>query len=809
MMRTLRKLPPTLWVTAEKIFAQLFWLVIFAVQAPILGPYAFGLVTIVMVFIGFWEAVPGVATISALISIRNIDHLHFSTVTTTCALFCLVFGAVVFGFAEPLARAFGDAKLAAIMRAMAVLPLIHAFSIAPTAAAERELRFQSIALRTMASLLAGGGVGLVLTLTGVGVWALVWQALVQRIVAVVVLWLAVPIPFRFAISRRHFRELIGFVLPVMFARTMGWASGQIPRLILGLYLGTTELGLFSLATRLNDIATSVSIVPKTLVARVNLRRFATNPEALGKAVHRVFLYISSLSFPIFVGGAAVAPTLFHCWLDPRWYGAVIPTQFMLLMGAPFATFYVTTAVLLALNRQNLEAAICAIQSVGVVVAVAASARFGLVTAAAVLAAAPLAMLPLPILVMHRQCDLSLRDTILPQVPAFAAACVMGVAILLLRVRLDGAVTSSTELAILIVVGGTFYAILIAFMTPRRTAHVFECLTAAVLEKLTWSLNLRKLLRPLGIEWILYYHRHHHFMNTTVRYCQPAEPVELLPKLHNMNLVFTVTAGRTGTFFVHKLFSLLPDVTSEHEPQPFFHSFLRQTIEDPIFATKFMLYYKLPFIANLHTPNYIELSHVFCKGFLEPLLELNITPNLLLLRRDPRLVALSYLARYTVPERTFYGIEFLLSPRYPGTLPLPRWQHMTDYQLIFWYALEIERRQRQYSRLVQARGGIVCDVSAMELHDFRRFVNLAQTLRLLSLTTNCEEALACRHAAVSRVSWNQNDVPLWNHEVDLDREEEEVWRAVSVADAHLRPWVEERYHGPSPIQQGTAAACVLA
>jgi hypothetical protein len=36
--------------------------------------------------------------------------------------------------------------------------------------------------------------------------------------------------------------------------------------------------------------------------------------------------------------------------------------------------------------------------------------------------------------------------------------------------------------------------------------------------------------------------------------------------------------------------------------------------------------------------------------------------------------------------------------------------MTDYQLIFWYALEIERRQREYSRLVRARGGGVCDVT---------------------------------------------------------------------------------------------------
>jgi O-antigen/teichoic acid export membrane protein len=491
MFKVLRRLPPTVWVTAEKIFGQLFWLGVFAVQAPLLGPYAFGLVTMVMVFVGFWEAVPGIAATSALISIQNIDHLHFSTVTTTCALFCLGFGAIVFGFAEPLAAALGDTELAPIMRAMAVLPLIQAFSIAPIAAAERDLRFQSIALRTIASLLVGGVVGLALTLIGAGVWALVWQALVQRLVAVIVLWVAVPIPFRLGISWHHFRELAGFALPGMIARAMGWAQGQIPRLILGLYLGPTELGLFSLATRLNDIVSQVAVGPKALVARVDLRRFATNPEGLGKAVRRVFLHISVLSFPLCVGGAAVAPTLFHAWLDPRWYGAIIPSQLMLLMGVPFATFFVATSLLLALNRQNWEAGISTAQCLSIVIAVAAAAPFGLVATTAAIAAMLLATLPLPLLVIHRQCGLSLRDTLLPQTPAFVAACVMGVAVFFLRVRLDATVTSTTALSILIAAGATLYVILIASMTPEPRAKAFKYLTDVILAKLTASLRIRK------------------------------------------------------------------------------------------------------------------------------------------------------------------------------------------------------------------------------------------------------------------------------------------------------------------------------
>jgi O-antigen/teichoic acid export membrane protein len=468
-----------MWVTAERAFAELFFLLLFAIQAPILGPSAFGLVTAVMVFVAFWEGVPGHAITEALLSIRQIEERHFSTVTTTSAVLCLLFGAAVFGFAEPLAAAFGSAELASIMRVMSVLPLIHAFSIAPLAAAQREMRFQSTTLRTIASLLAGGVTGLVLALTGAGVWALVWQAIVQRIVAVIVLWLAVPIPFGFAVSRRHFREVAGFALPVMLSRVMGWASGQLPRLILGLYLGTADLGLFSLASRLNAIVNGVAISPKATVARVDLRRFANAPASLAIAVRDMFLHLSILGYPACIGGAAIVPTLFHAWLDSRWYGAIVPSQLMLLSCAPYVTFYGSTALLYALNLMNLEAGLATALSLGCVVAIVAGAPFGLVTASAGIALFAVAVVPLPLVVLHRKCGLGVRNILLPQVPAFIAACGMGIAVSLLRLRLEAAdVPNALALCFELVSGTVSFGGLLLLLLPAQADRLRRYLRTA-------------------------------------------------------------------------------------------------------------------------------------------------------------------------------------------------------------------------------------------------------------------------------------------------------------------------------------------
>ena len=95
-MKTQLRLTPTTWVTIQTVFEQAFGVVLFAVQAAALGPHAFGLFSLVMVFIGFCEFVLGIAASEALISIPNIEDLHFHTMTTATVLLSVLLGAGVF-----------------------------------------------------------------------------------------------------------------------------------------------------------------------------------------------------------------------------------------------------------------------------------------------------------------------------------------------------------------------------------------------------------------------------------------------------------------------------------------------------------------------------------------------------------------------------------------------------------------------------------------------------------------------------------------------------------------------------------------
>ena len=463
----------TFWVVVEKAAQQLFWLLLFIVMAPILGPRAYGQFALVMVFIGFCELILVDAATEALVSLVTISRAHLGTALLANVVAAAVIALVAWLAAAPISVVFDDPDLAALVRALAPLPLVAALTAGPIALLRRALAFRPLALRSIIGLAAGGAVGVALALRGYGVSALVAQALVQRTVELIVLWIAQTGAIALAWSPACWRDMRDFARNVMVGRAMNWMSGQAPRLIIGYMLGPVALGLLTLAGRAADALIQVTVQPRATVARIELMADRGHGAQFEARIRAMARDAAVVAFPAMIGAAAVTPQLFALWLDARWQDGVLPTQLMLLSGVPLLGFYFCTAGLMAANRSDLDARIAVWQSTTNALVTALAAPFGLNATVAAMLLRLFALLPLASVRLAGAAGIRAGAIVGGTLPILGAAVAMGLAIHATDrfVALPG--PGALQLALLVAEGVVLYAGALLLIDRAAVRHLIS------------------------------------------------------------------------------------------------------------------------------------------------------------------------------------------------------------------------------------------------------------------------------------------------------------------------------------------------
>ncbi len=264
--------------------------------------------------------------------------------------------------------------------------------------------------------------------------------------------------------------------------------------------------------------------------------------------------------------------------------------------------------------------------------------------------------------------------------------------------------------------------------------------------------------------------------------------ELIKQIRRKRLIFTVTTGRSGTAYLAAVFGYVRGANSYHEPAPEYVDVLRQAQGHPEVARRFLLEEKLPAIARDSAGIYVETSHLACKGFLEPLLELGIVPDLVIHRRPMRDVAVSLYTMGTIPGRGPKALRFYLSPADPGVISLANWETLHDYQLCYWYCLEIERRARKYKKMFEGHGGRIV---ATTLAGLKTAQGLRRTLTALDLSLKFPAWLTMlRFLRNSRFKVNESKVTKKNVTVPEHLSELEHDVLGRVDGGELKKWLPD-------------------
>ena len=334
----------------EKTFSAIFTFVL----AGILGPRDFGIVSIALIYIAFLQLFLDQGLAAALIQKKHLDQEHLDAVfwMDLVLSFGLVLVSIV--FSRKWAGMNHAPEVAHVISVLSGCIPIEAMALIQSTLLRREMDFRSISIRTNASVLVGGLVGIVMAFAGFRVWALVGQQIVRDLTALVLLWKLSPWRPRFEFSWKHLKDLMGFSIP-NFASQLGvFAGAQADSLVLGLIFGPVAVGLYRVADR---VVNSIVTMATSSVQAVSLPEFSKlqdQPEELRKSALICVWLSSTLTLPILSGVAAVSWALMAT-LGSKWIPAVNALKLLSLVGIASVFSSFTGPLLQALYRPHQHA----------------------------------------------------------------------------------------------------------------------------------------------------------------------------------------------------------------------------------------------------------------------------------------------------------------------------------------------------------------------------------------------------------------------------------------------------------------------
>jgi O-antigen/teichoic acid export membrane protein len=329
-----------LWTAAAAWGREAVNLGVTLVLARWLGPEAYGTVGMASIVVMLGQLLIGRGLREALIQRKDLSRAQLDTAFW---LFCVLGTSATIAslaLAGPLAIFFDAPEVADLARALSALPILTALSTFQLALLTRELRFASLTLRSLCSVLAGGAVGLAMAYNGCGTSSLVGLLLAQAIAEAAVLWLLNPWRPGFQVSTAAIRDLGEFSLWLIGNSAVGFADQQIMRAFIGYMYGSAILGFYVLSWRMFEVVLSVFITPISNTALLAFARAQHDPQRLREIFLSVTSLIVLIALPAFSGCLIIAPEAMPFLLGPRWSEGAIIFQV-------FCIFAITDSLLLA------------------------------------------------------------------------------------------------------------------------------------------------------------------------------------------------------------------------------------------------------------------------------------------------------------------------------------------------------------------------------------------------------------------------------------------------------------------------------
>ncbi len=233
------------WSFLSEIASKAIQPLVFVILARLLTPDDYGVVAAAAMVISFsqifWEAGMGKAIIQYQGDRAAAASVAFWINNVMGVVVAGVLVAISGGVAD---RVFHDPRVALVLRVMALQVFLSASVAVHVALLQKDMQFKHLFWVRLATVAVPGLASIPLAWYGMGYWALVAGVLVGQTVQVAILWKTSPWRPHWCFDWGVARQLGRFGGWVAASGLLAWFYTWADSLIVGMYLGSHELGLY-------------------------------------------------------------------------------------------------------------------------------------------------------------------------------------------------------------------------------------------------------------------------------------------------------------------------------------------------------------------------------------------------------------------------------------------------------------------------------------------------------------------------------------------------------------------------------------
>lgn len=320
------------WTASAKIVNQLMKVVLGLILARLLSPVEFGLMGMMMIFLGFMTQFAEFGFGDALVQREDITEHHRSSVFwLNCALGVALAAAFAAG-APLLAWFFSQAELIPLARVSSLGFVFGALSIVQRSLYMRRMQFRRLAVVEMGATAVSGCVGVLMAIQGFGVWSLVAQQVGRSGLLTLGFWLGSPWWPSFQFSRQAIWDLWGYSIHLFGFQVFNYWVRNLDNLLVGRFLGTSALGVYTRAYATMMLPLQQVVGGITQVMFPALSRLQGDRARVKRVWLRANRIIAFLTFPMYTGLLVVSEPFVLGVLGSQWLEVVPVLQVLCVAG---------------------------------------------------------------------------------------------------------------------------------------------------------------------------------------------------------------------------------------------------------------------------------------------------------------------------------------------------------------------------------------------------------------------------------------------------------------------------------------------